>query len=178
MTAASFPINIDTRRYGPMSSVRTLLIFVFMAVALTNLFANPDQMSVTVKETQVRQNPSFMGKVLATLAYGDRVEVVEEQRGWAKVVIPGGTGQGWVNLSALTKKRIVMKAGAKDVDRSASGSEVALAGKGFNEEVEEKYKQDKNLDYTWIDRMETFVFPPEQLAVFMTEAGLSLGGAE
>jgi uncharacterized protein YgiM (DUF1202 family) len=161
-----------------MSNLRGIFVYAFILVAVMNLHAADKEMSVTVKETQVRQSPSFMGKVLATLVYGDRVEVSEEKRGWARIAIPGGRGKGWVNLSALTNKKIVMKAGSKDVEKSASSSEVALAGKGFNEEVEAKYKSDKNLDYTWIDRMETFVFPPEELAAFMDEAGLSLGGAE
>lgn len=114
-----------------------------------------------------------MGKVLARLSYGDRVDVLEEKRGWANVVIPGSEDKGWVNLSALTTKRVVLKAGASDVDKSASSGEVALAGKGFNEEVEAKYKQDSDLDYTWVDKMEEFRYPVDNLVAFMVEGGLN-----
>ncbi len=156
-----------------LRKVSLLWLLCFMAAGLALHAAPEKQMSVKVKETQVRSKPSFMGKVLARLSYGDRVDVLEEKRGWANVVIPGSEDKGWVNLSALTTKRVVLKAGASDVDKSASSGEVALAGKGFNEEVEAKYKQDSDLDYTWVDKMEEFRYPVDNLVAFMVEGGLN-----
>ncbi|MEW5818479.1 MAG: SH3 domain-containing protein, partial [Spirochaetota bacterium] len=91
-----------------------------------------------------------------------------------------GKGDGWVHSSALTAKQIVLKAGDKDVQQSASSSEVALAGKGFNKEVEAEYKEKNNIDYTWIDQMEKIVFPPDKLLAFLSEGGLKPveGGAQ
>jgi uncharacterized protein YgiM (DUF1202 family) len=155
-----------------MTSVKKRIVCTLILLTLLGTFALAETvMSVQVKETQIRATPTFLGKILSTLAYGDRVKVLEEQRGWAKVEIPGGNG--WVNMSALTKKRIVLQAGAKDVESGASSSEVALAGKGFNEQVEAQYKKEKNLDYTWVDRMETFVFPPDELVSFLLEGRLT-----
>jgi uncharacterized protein YgiM (DUF1202 family) len=136
------------------------------------------QMSVTVKETQVRATPSYMGRILAVLSYGDRVDVLAEQSGWARVRLPGG--EGWVHLSALTNKRIVLQSGSQDVSSGASSGEVALAGKGFNQEVEDKYKQDNNLDYTWVDRMGSYTVTPEQVLAFLEEGDLNteIGGAQ
>jgi uncharacterized protein YgiM (DUF1202 family) len=136
------------------------------------------QMSVTVKETQVRATPSYMGKILAVLAYGDRVDVLAEQSGWARVRLP--SGEGWVHLSALTTKRIVLQSGSQNVGSGASSGEVALAGKGFNQEVEDKYKQDNNLDYTWVDRMGSYIVTPQQILAFLEEGGLNtqIGGAQ
>jgi uncharacterized protein YgiM (DUF1202 family) len=136
------------------------------------------QMSVTVKETQVRATPSYMGKILAVLAYGDRVDVLAEQSGWARVRLP--SGEGWVHLSALTTKQIVLQSGSQNVGSGASSGEVALAGKGFNQEVEDKYKQDNNLDYTWVDRMGSYIVTPQQILAFLEEGGLNtqIGGAQ
>jgi uncharacterized protein YgiM (DUF1202 family) len=136
------------------------------------------QMSVTVKETQVRATPSYMGRILAVLSYGDRVDVLAEQSGWARVRLPGG--EGWVHLSALTNKRIVLQSGSQDVSSGASSGEVALAGKGFNQEVENKYKQDNNLDYTWVDRMGGYTVTPDQVLAFLEEGDLNteIGGAQ
>ena len=163
-----------------MTSKKRNLIFIITIFVLLGMYGTAQtMMSVQVKETKVRATPSFLGKILATLVYGDRVKVLEEQKGWAKVETPSGSG--WVSGSALTNKRVVLQAGAKDVETGASSSEVALAGKGFNEQVEEQYKKDSNLDYTWVDRMETtFVFPPEELVSFLKDGGLkpSEGGAE
>lgn len=154
-----------------MSPSRTFLAALLIMAAAAAFAAPPKQMSVTVKETQVRATPSFLGKILATLAYGDRVDVLEQQSGWAKVSAPGKP-QGWVNLSALTQKKIVLKAGAENVEQTASSGEVALAGKGFNKEVEAQYKQNSELDYTWVDRMEQFVMTPAQIIAFLQKGGL------
>ncbi len=162
-----------------MTSVQRKFILTLAILVLLGVYAAAEtMMSVQVKETKVRATPTFMGKILATLVYGDRVKVLEEQRGWSKVEAP--SGNGWVSSSALSKKRIVLQAGAKDVDSGASSSEVALAGKGFNEQVEDQYKKDTKLDYTWVDRMETFVHLPNELISFLQNGGLKPfeGGVE
>lgn len=79
-----------------------------------------------------------------------------------------------MHSSELTEKQLALKAGS-NVGQSASGSEVALAGKGFNEQVEQQYKSEKHIDYTWVDRMEKIAYPPERLVQFL-EAGELHGG--
>jgi uncharacterized protein YgiM (DUF1202 family) len=140
-------------------------------VAGLSIAQTPKQMSVTVKETQVRATPSYLGRILAVLAYGDRVDVIAEQGGWARVRLP--SGEGWVHLSALSSKRIVLQSGSQNVGTGASSSEVALAGKGFNQEVEDKYRQDNQLDYTWVDRMGAFTVSPEEVLAFLEEGDLN-----
>jgi len=161
-----------------MSSCKNLLAALLFLAAAASLCAKP--MSVTVKETQARATPSFLGKVAATLVYGDRVEVLEERGGWVRVTLPGGKGSGWVHGSALTEKRIVLKAGASNVEQTASGAEVALAGKGFNKEVEAQYRQNTDLDYTWVDRMELFLVSTQQISAFLRQGELAplLGGLQ
>jgi len=146
-------------------------VLVMFVLAAGVLSATPKSMSVTVRETQARATPSFLGPVLVILAYGDRVDVLEEQRDWIKVSLPGGK-QGWVHRSALTEKRIALQAGSGPVEETASSSEVALAGKGFNKEVEAQYKAENDLDYTWVDRMEGFVVSPQQILTFVESGEL------
>jgi uncharacterized protein YgiM (DUF1202 family) len=140
------------------------------------VFAAP--MSVIVKETQIRATPAYMGKILGIAKYGDRLEVLEKQNGWAKVSLPTGKGQGWVNLSALSTKQVALKAGDAAATSGASSGEVALAGKGFNKEVEAQYRDETQLDYTWIDRMEGYRVSPEQILAFLQAGGLPAGGAQ
>lgn len=131
-------------------------------------------MSVQVKQGQVRATPSFLGKIVATLAYGDRVEALEDRDGWIKVTPPGSKTSGWMHSSALTGKRVVLKASTKDVEAAASSGELALAGKGFNADVEAEYKKNnKNIDFTWIDRMQAMNVPPEKISAFLKEGGLA-----
>jgi hypothetical protein len=82
-----------------------------------------------------------------------------------------------MHSSALTEKKIVFTAGAKDVQTSASSNEVALAGKGFNKQVENEFKgKNPNINYAWIDRMEKFVVSEKQIKQFLKEGELSPEG--
>jgi uncharacterized protein YgiM (DUF1202 family) len=161
-----------------MSVTRFAFVVALLLAAAMGFTQASKQMSVTVKETQVRATPSYMGKILAVLVYGDRVSVLAEQNGWARVSLK--SGEGWVNLSALTTKKVVLQSGSQNVSTGASSGEVALAGKGFNQEVENQYKQEKNLDYTWVDRMGSFTATPEQVLAFLQQGALNtaLGGAQ
>jgi uncharacterized protein YgiM (DUF1202 family) len=162
-----------------MMRKRFLVGAAFLLAALAVFAA--DQMSVTVKQTQVRDKPSYLGKILGLLSYGDRVTVLDQStKGWVKIVGPDGKLRGWVSAPALQTKKIELAAGSQNVEQSASSGEVALAGKGFNETVEKQYKQDGKLDYTWVDRMGQITVSPDQLSAFITQGGLSSpeGGAQ
>lgn len=131
------------------------------------------EMSVQVREGQLRNRASFLGAVTGTVAYGDRVTVKQVQAGWSEVATVTGA-VGWIHESALTPKRIVMGSGTDDARIGASGEEVALAGKGFNKEVEAEYKkQNAKLDYAWVDRMLQMQVKHEDLARFLREGGLA-----
>jgi hypothetical protein len=160
---------------------RIILIGAFFTICFVfSGFAEPQKtMSVQVKEGQLRSTPSFLGKIIANLSYGDRVGIVQGQGAWKKVAI-GGV-QGWMHATALTTKTIVLRAGAQNVRTSATGGELALAGKGFSEEVEKQYKNlNHNLDYTWVDRMEKFQVSPEQMQAFLQQGSVvsAEGGAQ
>jgi len=130
-------------------------------------------MSVQVKKGQVRATPSFLGKVVVTLAYGDRVETLEEKDGWIRIVPPGKKAPGWMHSSALSQKRIVLKAGTKEAELAASTGELALAGKGFNADVEAAFKaRNRDIDFTWIDRMQNMNVPPDKVQAFLQEGKL------
>jgi uncharacterized protein YgiM (DUF1202 family) len=116
---------------------------------------------------------------VAPLSYGDRVQVLETKNEWMNVTGPGGQS-GWVHSSALTKKTIAMTSGTQDVQTGASGDELALASKGFNSDVEADFKsKNKNVDFTWVDKMEKFKVQPREMQSFLKEGGVkpSEGGA-
>ena len=131
------------------------------------------EMSVQVRDGQLRNRASFLGTVVGTVAYGDRVTVNQEQAGWCEVATAAGLS-GWIHESALTLKRVVLSSGTTDARSGASGEEVALAGKGFSKEVEAEYKkQNKELDYTWVDWMGKQTVPPDQLVQFLKQGDLA-----
>ena len=131
------------------------------------------EMSVQVRDGQLRNRASFLGAVTGAVAYGDRVTVNQTQAGWCEVATAAGKS-GWIHESALTPKRVVLSSGANDARTGASGQEVALAGKGFSKEVEASYKsQNRDIDYTWVDWMGQQKIPTEQLVQFLKQGDLA-----
>ncbi|MBW1744052.1 MAG: SH3 domain-containing protein [Deltaproteobacteria bacterium] len=151
--------------------------FLICATALTAFAAAQKMMSVQVNTGVVRVTPSFLGRIVTRLSYGDRVYVIEEEDSWTRVGLSPDAVKGWIHSSALTPKKVVLKAGTEDVEVGTSGEEIALAGKGFNEQVESEFRaENSNLDFTWIDRMETYVVSEKQMKRFLKEGELSCEG--
>jgi SH3-like domain-containing protein len=157
-----------------MKRLRIFLLAVLFlcAFGLPLFSATQEFLSVQVKEGHLRSTPSFLGSVLARLAYGDRVELIEDKGAWKQVAIR--KLRGWMHMSALSAKKIALRAGTADVQTGATSSELALAGKGFNAKVEAEFKtKNKNLDYTWIDRMEAFAVNPDQMQAFLKQGQIT-----
>jgi len=137
-------------------------------------------MSVQVREAQLRATPSFLGKLTGAGAYGDRVAVQETRGDWRKVQLPSGQS-GWMHNSALTAKKVVLQADAPTAQAAASGDELALAGKGFNSDVEAEFKRNnRDVDFTWVDRMEKIRVSPDQMQAFLQAGGVqpAAGGVQ
>lgn len=149
-----------------------LIIFMTCLLAMGAAAAYGATLSVQVKSGEVRATPSFLGKIVARLPYGARVASSGAKGDWLSV--SGGGAQGWMHRSALTNKKIVLKAGASDVNQYATSDELSLAGKGFNEEVEEAYKgQNPTVDFTWIDRMEAITVSQNDMRQFLREGAVN-----
>jgi SH3-like domain-containing protein len=154
--------------------MKVRILAVLLAVSAGAALAAP--MSVQVRSGKVRATPSQLGTVVASVDYGAVVQAEPLQKGWYPVTMPDGT-KGWLHESALSKKPIAMRAGASDAATGASSDEVALAGKGFNEQVEAKLRKEGTLDYTWVDRMSAFESDPEGIRKFRAQGNLP-GGAQ
>lgn len=157
------------------------LIFCLCVMGTSAAWSADDgSMSVQVKQSQVRTAPSFLAWIMATLNYGDRVYIVSRQGTWVQVFLASAGVKGWVHSSALTTQKIVLKAGAADVNKTATSDELALAGKGFNKKVEGEYRnKNKNLDYAPIDRMEQMKVSQSAIRKFLKKGAVSpQGGAQ
>jgi SH3-like domain-containing protein len=150
------------------------ILAVVLAITAGVALAAP--MSVQVRNCKVRATPSQLGRVVATVDYGAVVQTEVPQGTWYRVTTADGK-TGWVHESALSKKAIAMQAGTSDAATGVSSDEVALAGKGFNEQVEAKLRADGTLDYTWVDRMSAFVVDADQIVQFRSQGNLP-GGAQ
>lgn len=143
--------------------------------AAAALAASAAVMCVQIRQAEVRDTPSFLGSVVTTLPYGDKVTVEQQNGAWYRVTKTGGTAAGWLHASALTKKTIVMSSG-EAAKTAASSGEMALAGKGFNADVEKEFKANhKDVSFAPVDKMESYKVTPSAVQAFARDGGLRAG---
>ena len=142
------------------------VICVGCALSLQAGATPSSDLSVQVRKAEVRSSPSFLGTIVSSLAYADRVTPIEKKGDWTRIS-RDGTPLGWVHTQSLSSKKIVLKGG--DTQKTgASSDELALAGKGFTEEVEKEYKaRNKEIDFAPVDRMEKITVAPEKIPKFL-----------
>jgi len=149
------------------------LIGIYLLAALsfsTVAFALPAEMSLEIRQGDLRATPSFLGKIIARVQYGDRMKVLEQNEAWSRVLAPDGRKTGWIHTSALTKKKIMLNATSGDANLAASSGELTLAGKGFNSDVEAEYRaQNQQIDFTLVDKMERTNISPDIIKAFLRE---------
>ena len=157
---------------------KLILGSVLGACTLVNV-ALAERMNVQVQDGQVRATPSFLGAVVVKLPYGASVEAQPAQNGWMQVQTSAGQ-QGWMSAASLTTKKIVMTAGAGGAS-GASSDELALAGKGFNSDVEKEFKkQNPNINFAAVDRMAKIKIAPQEMQQFLAAGSIKppTGGAK
>ncbi len=129
-------------------------------------------MSVQVRGSSVRATPNYMGASVGKIVYGQQVKVVGEQGNWYRLESPGG----WVPKSDLTKSKVAVDPDQKFAASGGRRDEVALAGKGFNPQVEKQFKGDNpDLQRAFgdVDRVENMTVPDSELKAFMKGGKLS-----
>ncbi len=151
-----------------MRLIRIVFVLGFVLAFTGVTRSDSGMMSVQVKEGQLRSTPSFLGLIVGPVSYGERVETIQKQGDWVDVKNVKNLS-GWIHQSALTSKQVVLNSGGQ-TQSGASSQEIALAGKGFNADVEAQYrKNNARLDYTWVNRMETISVSRDQMISFLDE---------
>jgi uncharacterized protein YgiM (DUF1202 family) len=159
--------------------MRRLILGSVLGVCALAGVALAERMSVQVQDGQVRATPSFLGAVVAKLPYGAAVEAQPVQNGWMQVQTAAGQ-KGWMSAASLTKKKIVLTAGAGGAS-GASSDELALAGKGFNSDVEKEFKkQNPTVNFAVVDRMAKLKIAPQEMQKFLDDGHVkpAPGGAK
>ena len=125
---------------------------------------------VSAKSADIRTSTGVFASSRGTLQMGAEVAVLQVNGNWAEVrSTTNASLSGWTAVSNLSARRIVASGS------SATASEIALAGKGFNQEVENSYKTAGSLNYADVDRTEANVVSMDDLYKFVTEGRLITG---
>lgn len=155
---------------------KIIWLAVIMLVLTTAAFAQIAKGGtawVSVKSVSLKSSTGFFASNRGNVAYGDQVTVLQVSGKWAEVQSSANTGlSGWIATANLSAKRIV----ATGNTNTATASEVALAGKGFSQEVENEYKAAGTMNYAAVDWTEQIVIPDDDLLRFINEGHLADGG--
>jgi SH3-like domain-containing protein len=124
----------------------------------------------------LRKEPKFYASTVAVLKAGEVVEKISAASGWIQVRTVRGE-EGWLHSSAVQTGKFSLAASDKSLAAKATADEIALAGKGFNKQVEESYKaKHSEANYAAVDRMLKLKVSQEQLLKFLKDGLLGIYG--
>jgi hypothetical protein len=154
---------------------KQIAVFVLLFLIAGAVFAQIAQGRaawVSVRTVTLKSSTWFFASSRGNLAYGSEVSVLQIKGNWAEVRSTGNSSvSGWIAVSNLSSKRIIASGSSGGV----TAGEVALAGKGFNQEVENAYRAQGNLNYADVDRTEAVVVSQNDLLQFMRNGRLITG---
>ena len=150
-----------------------LLLFILTLLVSGALFAQVkvnDPAWVSSKTADLKSSTGFFASKVGTLALGSEVTVLQVNGSKAEVRSATNSSlRGWTATSNLSARRIVASG------TGASASEVALAGKGFSQEVEDSYKTQGELNYEDVDKTEAITVSIDDLYNFVVDGHLNTG---
>ncbi|MCL2762409.1 MAG: hypothetical protein FWD36_04265 [Treponema sp.] len=126
---------------------------------------------VGIKSLALKSSTGFFAKTTGTLDYGDRVTVLQVSGKWVEIQSAATPSlKGWTASTNMSAKQIVSGSTG-----SATTKEIALAGKGFNQEIEDSYKAKGELNYADVDKVEAQFVNEDDLRRFLEEGRLAMG---
>lgn len=156
-----------------MEIMKKLLILIAMLVCSFACFA---QSKMYVKNDgnsalSLRSEPKMFAKSKVKVAVGTEVNILETSADgkWVYVEVAVRKNQkGWTQKNLLSQRKPSTKS-------SASAKELALAGKGFNSEVEALYAQSGNGNFDSVDLIESFSVDEDSVFIFLSDGKLKGG---
>jgi len=145
----------------------SMFLCAFACFAQSKMYVKNDGNSAL----PLRNEPKLFAKSSVKVAVGTEVTVLETSADgkWVYVEVTARKSQkGWTQKNLLSQRKPSTK-------NSASAKELALAGKGFNSEVEELYAQSGMGDFEKVDLIESFSVDSDSVSAFLSD-GLLKGG--
>jgi hypothetical protein len=163
--------------------MRKLVAVLTLVLLLSPVFALDvgDKPAVSVRHGDLRSAPGFLAGITSQADYGESVEILEIRGDWLRVRAAGSGDEGWLHSSVVAEKvDLRLERAGGSTAGGVTSREIALAGRGFSEQVEAQYKNEKGLDFALVDKMEGYGRPIEELAAFFADAGMTVsdGGAD
>lgn len=130
-----------------------------------------ETLKVIVREGAIREQCKFLSPVKARVNYNDEVEVTGKEGDWLRVKFKKVTG--CIHKSAVETKSFSLSGIFGSKGKTASKDEVALAGKGFNPQVEDSFRRKHpELSFQTVDRIERIHVSDDELREFIRTGSL------
>jgi hypothetical protein len=151
---------------------RKFLTITILGLILIPAMVSAETANVITKENAIRKDCKFFSPVRAKVKYEDELEILSRKGDW--FLVKFGRTKGCIHKSAIEKKEFSLS-GLLGSGGDASSDEVALAGKGFNPQVESSYKKKHpDLNFGLVDEIEGYTVLDEKLKNFIKKGGLKL----
>ena len=152
---------------------KMVFLFMFFTVLSGAIFAQVkagDAAWVSAKTAPVKSSTWFFAGTNGTLNMGAQVSVIKISGNWAEVRSAANASlSGWVSISNLSSRRVIATSAA------VTASEVAQAGKGFSQEVENSYKTSGQYNFADVDKTEANTVSQNDLYRFVVDGKLYTG---
>jgi len=143
------------------------LVFFIVGFAAAQVGPNAT-LYVAVKSIDLK---TAAGKKVATLSYGDKVTVTQVNGKNVEVKSDSNASLiGWAPSANFSTKKIIVGSAS-----TTSAKEVALAGKGFNQDIENSYSSQGQVNFGDVDKIEAINADETALMRFIEEGRLSPG---
>lgn len=155
--------------------MKKFFVFICLALFITGFAAaqyGPGRvLYAVVKTIDLKSSTGLFASTVTTLKYGDQVTVIRADGKYVEVASAADSSlTGWAQAVNFSTKRVT----AENVT-STSAKEIALAGKGFNQDVENSYRAQGELDFADVDKVEALTADDAKLGSFLEEGQLSTG---
>lgn len=149
-----------------------ILAFIsFLTVIFIPAFLHAETVKVITKENAIREQCRFFAPIKLIVHYDDELTVITTKDDWFEVRF--GNIEGCIHKSAVEKKAFSFSKLMAPKTKSATEEEVALAGKGFNPQVERSYRnKHPQMNFYLVDRIEKYRIPEGKVMRFINNGGL------
>ncbi|MFH1829227.1 MAG: SH3 domain-containing protein [Pseudomonadota bacterium] len=149
-----------------------VLCFAFVFISAQVNAGSPKSLFIQVREIAVKSSPNYMSSTAGTLTYGAKVEIESTEGNWYRITSPAG----YIPKSAAGKSSASIDSSKRYAAGGVTHDETALAGKGFNPQVEGQYKQSSAslaAAYAQVDKVEKMTVSSAALDNFITQGQLN-----
>ncbi len=156
-------------------TINYIFRFILLLLVTTPVSAEQERYYIQVKSTKLRSAPQHFAPAVTELKLADSVTGSEVSDGWFKVTT-ASKKTGYLHKATLSDKKIVNSL-SKGYNPKTDSSDVVLAGKGFNKEVEKDFsRKNPDLNFTDVNQMDKIKVNDSDLISFVKSGGLNKNG--